>query len=313
MGLKRTGYAAAAFMLALVLVLSAVLYAGCGGGDDGYTDVVLAEWSKMENSTDELVQAADEIEDEADLSDLSDMFSETLDIVVSFEDQLDGLKAPAEEEESHEALDNFLPDYEYYLASTAELLDEVMGGNLDPEIPDFEALVDEARSALEDYQDSQDYNPAKLDSGVWDLGDTVLATLSEFYGGEDPDDPKFDKPLQALDDYYIYFNAGDGESMYLMLDFAAPITLDLSYESFLTQVGEAHDAGLQAEGDVTGIESRTDEDGNWVTVYMTVEYTETVDMEGNPIPAHSEDVSVELIESNGEWYIYEVHSESGIW
>jgi hypothetical protein len=188
-----------------------------------------------------------------------------------------------------------------------------MGGNLEAEVPDFEALVDEARSALEDYQDNQDYNPAELDEDVWDLGDTVLGVLFEFYGGEDPDDPKFDKPLQALDDYYIYLNEGDGESMYVLLDFASPIAFDNSYEFFLAQVIEAYDGGLQAEGDVQGIESRTDEDGNWVTVYMTVDYTETVDMEDNPVPAHSEDVIVELIESGGEWYIYDVNSESGIW
>ncbi|MEW6555142.1 MAG: hypothetical protein AB1384_12760 [Actinomycetota bacterium] len=299
--------------LVLLLVLGAALLAGCGGGSGDFTNAVLSEWEKLEDGADELVQAADEVDGEADLASLSGLFSENLDTIAAFEDALDGLKVPAGEEESTEALEDFLSSYDEYLGATADIIDEVMGGAIDLEVPDFEALADDAQGALDDYQDSQDYNPARLDSGVWDLGDTVSAVLFALYGGEDPDDPKFNQPLQALDDYYIYFNEGDGESMYLMLDFSSPIMVELSEESFLVQVGEAHDAGIQAVGDVQGVESRTDEEGDWVTVYMTVDYTEYQDMEGNTVPAHSEDVIVELIESRGEWYIYDVHSESGIW
>ena len=299
-------------VLALVLALSAVLYAGCGGGSDDYTEAVLSEWSSLESGTDELVETAKNVEDEKDLEDLSDMFADTIGGIASFQDELDVLEVPSELADSGEALDDFLSAYDDYLSSTVDYLDEMMGGDQEAEMPDMASLADDAEGALQDYQDSQDYNPADLDDEVWELGDLVRAILVEFYGVEDLNDPKYAAALEVLDEYYIAFNAGDGEAMLSLIDFASPIFENISEDFFLAQVGEAHDAGLQAEGTVTSAEAYTDEEGNWVTVYMTVDYTETVDMEGNPVPAHSENIVVDMYEYDGEWWVFDLMLEDNL-
>lgn len=290
----------------LLLAMGALLYAGCGGGSGDYTNAVLSQWSELEDSTSELVQTAESVEDEADLADLSDAFAETLDTIASFEDELDGVTVPSDLSDSNGALDDFLSAYDDYLSTTADYLDEMTGGDQETVMPDMASLADEARSALEEYQDSQDYNPAELDEGVWDLGDLVRDILIDLYGIEDLNDPKYAPALEVLDQYYIAFNAGDGEAMLSYIDITSPMLDNISENFFLVQVGEAYEAGLQAEGTVRSAEAYTDDEGNWVTVYMTVDYTETVDMEGNVVPARSEDLVVDLYEDNGEWYVFNI-------
>lgn len=306
MVLKRTGYAAAAFILAIVLVLGAVLYAGCGGGSGDYTNAVLSQWSELEDSTSELLGTAEDVEEEKDLEGFSDAFKDTEKVIASFQDELDAITVPSDLSDSNDALEDFLSAYDDYLSTTGDYLDEMTGGDQDTVMPDMASLAEEAQNALEEYQDSQDYNPAELDEGIWDLGEIVRGILVDLYGVEDLNDPKYAAALEVLDQYYIAFNAGDGEDMLSYIDFASPMLDNISEEFFLAQVGEAYAAGLQAEGTVTSAEAYTDETGNWVTVYMTVDYTETVDMEGNTVPARSEDLVVDLYEEDGEWYIFNI-------
>ncbi len=290
----------------LLLAMGALLYAGCGGGSGDYTNAVLSQWSELEDSTSQLLGAAEDVEEEKDLEGLSDAFKDTEKVIASFEDELDGVTVPSDLSDSNGALDDFLSAYDDYLSTTADYLDEMTGGDQETVMPDMASLADEARSALEEYQDSQDYNPAELDEGVWDLGDLVRDILIDLYGIEDLNDPKYAPALEVLDQYYIAFNAGDGEAMLSYIDITSPMLDNISENFFLVQVGEAYEAGLQAEGTVRSAEAYTDDEGNWVTVYMTVDYTETVDMEGNVVPARSEDLVVDLYEDNGEWYVFNI-------
>ena len=101
--------------------------------------------------------------------------------------------------------------------------------------------------------------------------------------------------------------------MYAMLDIESPIAQELSYESFVTFVGEAYGSGLQAYYTVDDTEEMITELGEWVTFYLTVDYSESVGMEDEVIPAYSGSVVIETVNRGDGWYVYNVTSDSAIW
>ncbi len=46
-----------------------------------------------------------------------------------------------------------------------------------------------------------------------------------------------------------------------------------------------------------------------VKIYCTVDYSETLDMEDNPVPPHNEKVVFDIVKRDGGWYIYDILSE----
>lgn len=301
-------------LLTLLLALGAALQAGCGGGGTGgYTEAVLREWSVLERDGGELVEAASEIADETDLEDLLELLSGSREVVGSFEEEIDGLKVPSGLEESHEALGGFLSAYDDYLKALQKNLDAVLAGEELGYTPDLDTPALEAEEKLEEYQDSQDYNPARLDRDVWDLPAVLGEAIVTIYGGSDLESGQYDKALETLDAWYYYFNRGDGESMYALLDMQSPIKDAFGYESFLVQAGEANASGLRAEYAIDGGDGNTDQEGDWLTVYLTVDYSEYLDMEGNTVPAHMEYVVIDLLNREDGWFVYQVFSESTLW
>jgi hypothetical protein len=307
------GFAIPVLVLALLLALAVLLHAGCGGEDtSGYTEVVQAEWAKLEENSGELVEAAGEIENETDLAGFSDLLAEARDIADSFAEEIGGLMVPAALEDSQQTLEDFLSAYDDYLKALADYLNGVLEGVEPDYAPNLNTLALEAEEALEVYRDGQGYNPAELDHDIWGLPGVLGEAIVSVLGGGKLD-ARFEKALETLDAWYSYFSLGDGESMYALLDMSSPIMDTFSYQSFLVQVGEANGSGLRADYTIEDAEGSTDQEGDWVTVYLTVDYSEYLDMEGQTVPAHSEDVIVELVNREDGWFVYQVFSESTLW
>lgn len=167
----------------LVLALTVVLSAGCGEGKtSAYTSAVLGEWSRLESDAEELVEASGKIRDEADLEDFRDALDAAARKVNAFEGRLDDLEVPDALAKSHRYLEDFLSAYQDYLEAMEERLGEILAGAED--IEPFYDELEAAEESLQDYRESQDYNSAALDSGVWDLP----AVLGEaLLGGYDDD------------------------------------------------------------------------------------------------------------------------------
>lgn len=152
----------------LALTLAVAFFAGCGGGKtDAYTSAVLGEWSRLESDAGELVEASGEIGDEADLEDFRDMLADAARGAGSFADRLDDLEVPDTLARSHGYLEDFLSAYEEYLETMGDRLDDILAGAED--IKPFYDELKAAEESLQDYRQSQDYNSARLDRGVWDL------------------------------------------------------------------------------------------------------------------------------------------------
>ena len=309
--------------LALLLALSTALYAGCGaGGSSSYTKAVLDQWSGLEGDSEELVEAAQEIADEADLEDYSELLSDAEDNAASFEDELGDLKVPSELDESNEALEDFLSAYADYLKALRKNLDAVIAGEELDYTPDLDTPAIEAEDALEEYQDSQDYNEADLDRDIWDLPGFLGEAIVDVYGdviiddnidGDDVIEGGFNTAQEAVDAWYNYFNLGDGDAMWYLIDLESPMLMDYSYDSFTTFVIEVNANGLQACPNSYDVEETTDADGDWTTVYMTVDYSESLGMENEIIPRYSDDVTMELVNRGDGWFVYDVFSDSDIW
>jgi len=301
-------------VLALLLALGALLLAGCGGGDDeAYTGVVLAGWERLEDDSAALVEAAEEIGDEEDLYAFSDLLAEARDTVESFAEETGGLLVPAELEDSQETLDDFLSAYDEYLEAMEDFLNGVLEGVEPDSAPNLNTLARESEEALQVYGDSQGYNPARLDRGVWDLPGVLGEAIADLVYREGPMDPASEKALETVEAWYASLNRGDGEAMYALLDMSSPILDLLGYESFLVQVGEAYGSGMRVEYAVEDAEGYSDQEGDWVTAYLAVDYGEFLDMEGQTVPAHSEEVVMELVNREDGWFVYQVFSESALW
>jgi hypothetical protein len=53
-------------------------------------------------------------------------------------------------------------------------------------------------------------------------------------------------------------------------------------------VGEAYQSGLHATFQLTDAETGTDKRGDWYKAFFTVNYSASVDMEGNPLTPSSQ-------------------------
>jgi hypothetical protein len=304
--LKRSKNSFFCLSVLTVLILAfAAVAAGCGGGTgESYQTVVLEGWQKLQESTRELGEAGNDIESTSDLEDFSGELAAARLEVASFEGELSDLKVPAAFAASQEALEKFLSYYDEYLEAMQDMLDLFLAGGDLSAFPTIAPLLERAEQALRDYRDSQEFNPAALDREVWDVLhvlDEVLGSAASIPGGS-----KFAEALEIVDAWYSAFNAGDGESMYTMLDAESPILDNYSRQFFLAQVGEAHQSGLRATFQLTDAEAGTDKRGDWYTAFLTVNYGATVDMEGNPVPPASENIQFQLVNRGSGWHLYDI-------
>jgi hypothetical protein len=303
-------------LLVAAFVAAAVISAGCGEGtNDSYQQAVLDGWSGLQVSSEKLAEATNKSLD--DLEGFSGELANAREEIASFEGELNDLKVPGNFAASQEALEDFLSAYDEYLVAMENMLNLFLAGKDLSSLPTIAPQLERAEQSLQDYRDSQEYNGAQLDRDVWD----VLHILDEAIGSaiivDTPQDKttanKYSKALETVDAWYKFFNTGDGESMYALLDLESPIKNNYSRQFFLAQVGEAYEGGLRATHHVIDAELSTDTGGDWYTAFLTVDYTATMDMEGNPVPPSSEDIQLRLINRGNGWYFYDIQNSSRIY
>ena len=61
------------------------------------------------------------------------------------------------------------------------------------------------------------------------------------------------------------------------------------------------------------VQVSTGDGGERVNIYLTVDYSETVDMEGNPVPAHGEEEADKPHQTMDMRLIYDIESAAGLW
>lgn len=299
--------------LILVFIIVAVFSTGCEEKNDAsYQNAVLGGWSKLESTTEVLVEASNAIEGQGDFEGFSSKLAEAREEIDSYRRELNNLEVPDQYAESQAALEDFLSAYDSYLEANENTIDIVLSGDAEKGLPTVVPMLEDAQQGLEDYRDSQEYNPAGLSRYVWDIPHILdEAMMVAGGGGLNPGntiDERYAKALDTIGAWYAFFNAGDGESMYALLDSDSPVKSGYDKRFLLTLVTEAYLGEVRATHHFVSAGGDANTSPDRVTVYLTVDYTATVNMEGEPVPPSSEERMFEMVKRGDSWYVYDIQA-----
>ncbi len=309
-------------VLIIVMVFAGVLLAqvyGCGNSTDHYVEKVLTAWPSIEVQAERLVEGLAGLAEEGGLDRFWLLAGDARQGADSFRSTL-GRKTqvPAYQKKFNVLLTAFLTSYGTYLQGLQDYLDVALTGG-EGEPPDIESLATEARQALGDYQDAQEYNGAKLDEEVWGLAAALRSSIGQQV--EEATTPA-EVPLEAapvpgpedaVSAWYDLFNQGNGEAMYYLLSPYSPIMEEYGAGDFSSRIEETHASGLRVASEVGSVEALQEDGLDWAIVQVAVEYGEYTGEDGEVVPPVREEFSVELDYVDGQWMITRVDSSSLIW
>lgn len=297
--------------LIIVIAFAGVLLAqvyGCGVSTDRYVEKVLERWPALEVRTEWLVEGLTSLPESGGPERLRLLAGEARQVADSFRRDLSHrILVPDYQEKFNGLLVSFLSDYGSYLGGLQDYLDVTMLG-AEGEAPDLENLAARARQSLGDYQEAQEYNGARIEESVWGLARALQAVGQECREKASPEGETAEPapppgPEDALTAWYESFNQGDGEAMHYLLSPYSPILEECGMEDLAARVEEAHASGIQAAGEVLGVEATREEGLDWAVIQVAVDYGGTA----------REEFTVELDYVNGLWMVTRVNSASGIW
>jgi hypothetical protein len=309
-------------ILIIVMVFAGMLLAqvyGCGNSTDHYVEKVLNSWPGIEVRAEQLVEEFAGLSEEGGLERFWLLAGEARQGADSFRSTLSRRTlVPAYQENFNMLLTSFLASYGSYLKGLQDYLDVVLVG-VEGEPPDIVSLATEARQALGDYQNAQEYNGAKLDEDVWGLAGALLSING--WQAEETASPAtlpleaapVPGPEEAVSSWYDLFNQGSGEAMYFLLSPYSPILEEYGAEDFINRIEGANASGLQVASEVGNVEAEQEDGLDWAIVQVAVEYGEYTGEDGEVVPPVREEFSVELDYVDGQWMITRVNSPSLIW
>ena len=130
----------------------------------------------------------------------------------------------------------------------------------------------------------------------------LAAMLSAGCGGGADTNSKI---METLDAWYSLKNAGDGASMWALLDSDSPTVSKMSRQFFVTSVAEEYSGGFTTTYEVKDIQIEKVKGTDWATAYLTVDVGEGVNLNGETVPPSRYDVTTDLVNRKGSWYVYE--------